>query len=76
MVQLNGTYDKGNIILDKEISFDRPVKVVVTFMDEDVTVEKKRLTGDDFSFAKSRELLKNLHTSLSDAVIEERRSYL
>jgi hypothetical protein len=76
MVQLSGTYDKGKITLDKKISIDKPVKVMVTFMDEGVTIEKERLTLNDFSFAKSRELLKNVHTNLSDAVIEERRSYL
>ena len=76
MVQLSGTYDKGNITLDKKISIDKPVKVIVTFMDEDVAVEKERLTLNDFSFAKSRKLLKDVHTSISDAVIEERRSYL
>jgi hypothetical protein len=77
MVQLSGTYNNGNITLDKKVSVKKPVKVMVTFMDEDVEVEKeKRLTLDDFSFAKSRELLKDVHTSLSDAVIEERRSHL
>ena len=76
MVQLSGIYNNGNITLDEKISVKRPVKVIVTFMDEDVTVERGRLTLKDFSFAKSRELLKDVHTSLSDAVIEERRSHL
>jgi len=76
MVQLSGIYDNGNITLDKKVSTKKPVKVMVTFMDEDVAIEKERLTLDDFSFAKSRELLKDVHTSLSDAVIEERRSHL
>lgn len=76
MVQLSGIYNNGNITLDQKISVKKPVKVIVTFMDDDVSVEKKRLSLDDFSFAKSRELLKDVHTSLSDAVIEERRSDL
>jgi len=76
MVQLSGTYNKGNITLDKKVSIDKPVKVLVTFMDEDIAIEPKRLTLNDFSFAKSRELLKDVHTNLSDAVVEERRSYL
>jgi len=38
------------------------------------TVEKVKI--DDFSFAKSRERLKNYKGCLSDAVIEERRSYV
>ena len=74
MVQVSGTYSNGNITLDEKISVKKPVKVIVTFMDEDVMVEKERLTLDDFSFAKSSELLKDVHISLSDAVIEERRS--
>jgi hypothetical protein len=69
MVQLSGTYENGHVTLDKPITVDKPVKVLVTFIDEDVK-EEKRLTFDDFSFAKSRELLKNLKGSLSDAVIE------
>ncbi len=76
MVQLSGIYDNGTITLDEKVSVKKPVKVMVTFMDEDVTVEQKRLTLDDFSFAKGRELLKDLKSSLSDAVIEERRSAL
>jgi hypothetical protein len=39
-------------------------------------IKKKRLLISDFSFEKSREMLKDLKSSLSDAVIEERRSYL
>lgn len=76
IVQLSGIYNNGNIILDEKISVKRPVKVIVTFMDEDVTVDTGRLTLKDFSFVKSRELLKDVHTSLSDAIIEERRSHL
>ncbi|CAG5067647.1 hypothetical protein DYBT9623_00368 [Dyadobacter sp. CECT 9623] len=44
--------------------------------EEKITVgpkSSKRLTLNDFSFMKSRELLKNLHTSLRDTVISERR---
>jgi hypothetical protein len=76
MVQLSGTYDKGNIILDKKVSVDKPVKVMVTFMDDDIVVDEPRLTLDDFSFAKSRELLKDVHANLSDVIIEDRRSSL
>jgi len=72
MVQLSGTYDNGHITLDKEISIDKPVKVLVTFMDEDVT-EEKGYSNDDFSFAEGREILKNLKSSLVDEIVEERR---
>jgi hypothetical protein len=76
MLQLSGIYENGHITLDREIAIDKPVKVLVTFMDEDVEKEKKQLSFNDFSFSKSRELLKDVHTTLSDAVIEERRSDL
>ena len=76
MVQVTGTYINGSIILDTPVSFDKAVKVMVTFIEEDTSAKKEGFTLDDFSFAKSRELLKDVKGSLSDAVIEERRSYL
>jgi len=76
MVQLSGTYNNGSITLDEPININKAVKVLVTFMDIDDNVKEKRLTLNDFSFAKSRELLKDVKGNLSDAVIEERRSYL
>ncbi|MFD1257947.1 hypothetical protein ACFQ3S_14155 [Mucilaginibacter terrae] len=74
MVQLSGIYNNGQITLEQNVSTSKPVKVMVTFMDEEVVVEEKRLTLDMFSFNKTRELLKNVHTSFSDAVIEERKT--
>ncbi|AMR30331.1 hypothetical protein A0256_02310 [Mucilaginibacter sp. PAMC 26640] len=76
MVQLSGTYENGTVTLDKPVTIDKPVKVVVTFLDEDISNKGKRLTVDDFSFAKGREILKELKGSLADAVIEERTSAL
>ena len=76
MVQLSGTYDNGSITLDEPINIDKPVKVLVTFVDVELDIKEKHLTLNDFSFAKSRELLKDLKSSLSDTGIEERRSYL
>ena len=75
MIQVSGTYNKGNILLDERIDIDRPVKVIVTFIDEN-SDESKRLMLSDFSFAKSQELLKHVKGTISDAVIEERRSEL
>jgi len=76
MVQLSGAYNNGSITLDEPINIDKPVKVLVTFVDVELDIKEKHLTLNDFSFAKSRELLKDLKSSLSDTVIEERRSYL
>jgi len=76
MIQVKGTYNKGNITLDKALAIDKTVKVTVLFDEEDIDINQKRLSLNDFSFLKSRELLKDVKGSLSDAVIEERRSQL
>ena len=36
MLQLNGTYDNGKIILDKIIPTIKPLKIIVTFQEEPV----------------------------------------
>jgi len=76
MIQVRGTYNNGNITLDKKVGINRSVKVIVTFDEEDLVPEERRLTINDFSFLKSRELLKNVRGNFSDAIIEERRSGL
>ena len=76
MIQITGTYDNGVVKIDEEIAVSKPVKVLVTFSDEDVLPQKKHLRFEDFSFLQSRELLKDVHTTISDALIEERRSEL
>lgn len=43
---------------------------------EKTPTEKKYLQLSDFSFAKAQAVLKDYKGSLSDAVIEERRSYV
>jgi hypothetical protein len=73
MIQVSGTYNKGSILLDERIDVDKPFKVIVTFMDENID-ENKRLMLSDFSFAESQELLKHVKGNISDAVIEARRS--
>ena len=45
-------------------------------VDENVDAEKEHLTLNDFSFLKSRELLRDVKGNISDAVIEERRADL
>lgn len=50
--------------------------MIVTFLDEDLMEDSKRLTGKDFSFRESREITKNYKGSFSDAVIEDRRTEL
>ena len=50
MVQISGTYNKGTITLDKIVAVNKPVKVIVMFDEEDITIEKERLSINDFSF--------------------------
>jgi hypothetical protein len=74
MVQVSGTYNKGSILLDEAITLEKPVKVIVTFVDQDDDIIEKRLTLNDFSFLKSRGELKDVKGNISDAVVEERRA--
>ena len=75
MLQLTGTYYQGKVHLEKTIPTDRPLKVVVMF-EEDIKPESKGLKLSDFSFTKSRQLLKGVKGSFSDTVIDERREAL
>ena len=74
MFALRGTYQNGEIKFDEEYSSDKPVKVIVIFLEDET--KEKGLSYDDFSFAKSQKALEDCKDSFSDAVIEERRSYL
>ena len=76
MLQLTGTYFEGKVHLEKIIPTDRPLKVTVIFEEEVSKPEPKRLKFSDFSFAKTREILKDKDWSFSDTVIEERREAL
>ncbi|WP_342083933.1 hypothetical protein [Dyadobacter sp. OTU695] len=75
MLEIKGTYQNGTIRLDSNPVTDLPVKVVVNFPDMDVLPPSpKILKWHDFSFSKSRQILKNLKSSLSEEVILERRN--
>ena len=74
MIAVNGIYENGIIKLERRIQAKKSVKVIVTFLDEEFPNDSKRLTVKDFSFLKSREKSKRFTGSLSDAVIEERKS--
>jgi hypothetical protein len=76
MVSVFGTYQNGRVKLDKEFASESPLKVVVTFLEDVSFKESSPLLLSDFSFSKSRAVLKNYDGSLSDAVIEERRKEL
>ena len=76
MIAVNGTYENGEIRLDRKIQTKKTIKVIVTFLDEELTNDSKRLSTNDFSFLKSREKSKRYKGSISDAVVEERRDEL
>jgi len=76
MIAVVGTFQNGFVTLDKEFLSKNPVRVIVTFLDDIEPSSEKRLLFSDFSFSKSQKILENVAGSLSDALIEERRSGL
>ena len=78
MLTLKGTYYNGIVKLEDKIKTDKPVKIIVTFVEEIKKPQKKktrkRLKLSDFHFYEARELSKDFKGSLADAVIEERRN--
>jgi predicted DNA-binding antitoxin AbrB/MazE fold protein len=74
MIAVNGIYENGIVRLDKKIQAKKTVKVIVTFLDEELHNNSKRLTSKDFSFLQAREKSKRYKGSLSDAVIEDRKA--
>jgi hypothetical protein len=76
MLTLVGTYINGYLKLDKEYTTEKPVKVIVTFLEEVQNNSEKELVLADFSFSKSKKNLKNFKGSFSETVIEERRAEL
>ena len=77
MVAVAGIYQNGSIKLEREISFDKPVKVIITFLEEDTeTSSENRLMLSDFSFSESQKMLEDYSGSFSDTLIEERRNEL
>lgn len=76
MLAVAGTFQNGHVKLDKEVSCENPVRVIITFLDDPKPANKKRIELSDFSFAKSRKITENYKGSFSDTLIEERRSEL
>jgi len=76
MIAVVGIYQNGYVKLDKEVSSNNPVRVIITFLDDIDTSSEKRLSLSDFSFSQSQKELENYSGSFSDTLIEERRSEL
>ena len=76
MLAVIGTYQNGYVKFDRDLSFKNPVKVIITFLEEIENTSDQGFRLSDFSFSKSKKLLKDYKGSFSDSVIEERRKEL
>lgn len=76
MLALIGTFQNGYIKFDKEYSSSNPIKVIVTFLDENSLNVEKQISLNDFSFSKSQNNLIDFKGSFSDAVESDRRKEL
>lgn len=76
MLAVKGIYQDGRVMIQENIQTMKPVKVIVTFLEELDVPKANKLNLELFSFDKSRKILENYKGSLSDAVIEERRAAL
>ena len=76
MLSVRGIYENGTVKFKEKVSITGETPVIVTFLEDHPDKETKRMNLGDFSFNRSREILKDYKGSLSDAVIEERRSFL
>mgnify|MGYP001548763929 CR=1 FL=1 len=68
MLQLTGTYYEGKGYPEETIPTDRPIKVRVVFEEDVVIQEEKILQFSDWSFAKTREILKYTKGCWGDTV--------
>jgi len=74
MIALRGVYENGKILLREKIRTDKPVDVIVTFLEEVEAPASQKMDLRKFNFDRAKDLLKGYTGSLSDAVLEERRS--
>ena len=77
MLALHGIYKNGFIKLDNPPNTDKVLRVIVTFVDEELSQNdkevKKRIDINKFSFLQSMEASKDFKGSFSDSLIQERR---
>ena len=71
MVAAAGIYQNGYVKLDKEYMSEKPVKVIVTFLEDSETPSEKGL-----SFSESRKALSDYKGSFSDTVVKKKRNQL
>ena len=76
MLSLIGTYKDGYVSFEQTLSVLKPVKVIITFLEDIETSDEIFLQLSDFSFQEARQILKNYTGSFTDTVINERRKEL
>ena len=72
MVQIKGKYFNGVLTLQKEVSSEKPLDVIVVFPEVDEEKDES-LNLSQFGFAQARELLKDFKGSFTKTLLEERR---
>jgi hypothetical protein len=68
---IEGIYHDGLVEIQETVDFKGPVRVLVVFIEE---IKANNKSSNKFSFAKSLELSKSSKGSLSDLIVNERRS--
>ena len=76
MLSLIGTYKDGYVSFEQTLSVVKPVKVIITFLEDMETSDEIFLQLSDFSFQEARQVLKNYTGSFADTIINERRKEL
>ena len=74
MLTVKGVYDQGKIKLNQDVKFNKVINVLITFLEDPDKQDEIQSRKNNFSFKESKELLKSYKGSLSQAVLEERRS--
>ena len=76
MLAVRGIFKNGKFILNEKIKVSKPIKVIVTFLDDIKDTRKEVINLNQFSFLKSQKILRDYNCSISDSVIAERKSQL
>jgi len=74
MLAVKGIYENGLVRLEEELPVREPAKVIVTFLEDINYPANQKLSINKFSFLTARKKSESYKGSLSDAVIEERKS--
>jgi len=78
MLSIEGIYENGQVILKEKAEFNQPVKVVVTFLEENIrydnTLEKLVATlysNDNITFKQAQYLLNHSHWQDTANLLEQ-----